>query len=217
MASRPQIRVERACASKSLERPYGMDSSKCRSGDFTGEGRASHSSRPDGFRHRSRRYAASHPLAVLYGLLPICHEIRRPGSFESVAVVYPACRWRGSSSWPSWIVAHRGPNRGAGVTRQGCYRPDAVSGRPKGHGFRHSLCTPGERDYRRLRRLCPRVRDILCPDRPDDPPQFVGHRNRRLVVAAPLAEVQGPSMQAGGGRPPAAVRRKQHRAGAVRE
>src|SRR5215217_5632471 len=45
------------------------------------------------------------------------------------------------------IMDNRAPraNRGAGVTRQGCYRPDAVSGRPKGHGFRHSLRTPGER------------------------------------------------------------------------
>src|SRR5215207_5085532 len=42
------------------------------------------------------------------------------------------------------IMDSRAPraNRGAGVTRQGCYRPDAVSGRPKGHGFRHSLRTP---------------------------------------------------------------------------
>src|SRR5215218_1151946 len=45
----------------------------------------------------------------VYGLLPICHEIRRPASFESLAVVYPACRWRRLSSWPSWIIAHRGP------------------------------------------------------------------------------------------------------------
>ena len=25
-------------------------------------------------------------------------------SFASVAVVYPACRWRASASWPTWIV-----------------------------------------------------------------------------------------------------------------
>ena len=30
-------------------------------------------------------------------------------------------------------------NRGAGVERQGCYRPAAVSVGPKGHGSRHSL------------------------------------------------------------------------------
>jgi len=35
--------------------------------------------------------------------------IRSLQSFESVAVVYPACRWRHSSSWPTWIVAHRWP------------------------------------------------------------------------------------------------------------
>jgi hypothetical protein len=31
------------------------------------------------------------------------------GSFVSAAVVYPACVRRLSSSWPTWIVAHRGP------------------------------------------------------------------------------------------------------------
>jgi hypothetical protein len=30
-------------------------------------------------------------------------------------------------------------NRGAGVKRQGCYRPDAVSVGPKGHESGHSL------------------------------------------------------------------------------
>ena len=35
-------------------------------------------------------------------------------------------------------------NRGTGVKRQGCYRPDAVSVEPKGHGSRHSLSISGE-------------------------------------------------------------------------
>ena len=30
-------------------------------------------------------------------------------SFESAAVVYPACAWKASASWPTWTVAHRGP------------------------------------------------------------------------------------------------------------
>ena len=39
------------------------------------------------------------------------------------------------------IMDSRAPraNRGAGVERQGCYRPDAVSVGPKGHRSRHSL------------------------------------------------------------------------------
>ena len=51
------------------------------------------------------------------------------------------------------IMDSRAPraNRGAGVTRQGCYRPDAVSGRPKGHGFRHSLRTPGGKGFPSVR------------------------------------------------------------------
>ena len=49
-------------------------------------------------------------LGAVYGRLPVVKRVGRDGrSFASVAVVYPTCRWRASASWPTWIVADRGP------------------------------------------------------------------------------------------------------------
>ena len=49
-------------------------------------------------------------LAVRIWTPPVIKRVGRDGrSFASVAVVYPACPWRAFASWPTWIVAHRGP------------------------------------------------------------------------------------------------------------
>ena len=87
-------------------------------------------------------------------------------------------------------------NRGAGVERQGCYRPAAVSVGPKGHGSRHSLSISGRCGERSVRRARHGIGDIFGPDRPGQASQFIGDRNRRFGVAAPVPEGHRPVMPA---------------------
>jgi hypothetical protein len=142
-----------------------------------------------------------------------------PASFESAAVVYPACVGRKRSSLANMDSRAPRANRGAGVKRQGCYRPEAVSVEPKGHGSRHSLSISGESGEQSLRRQGHGVRDILLPDGPDEAAEFVGHRYGRLVVAAAVAERESPVMQSAQrlrGKA-LALGRDEHRAGPVGE
>ena len=86
-------------------------------------------------------------------------------------------------------------NRGVGLEGQGCYRPDAVSVGPKGHGSGHSLSISRERSRVWLRGVRHRERHVLLPDRPHDAAEFISDRDRGFVVAAPRAEGQRPVMQ----------------------
>ena len=88
-------------------------------------------------------------------------------------------------------------NRGAGVKRQGCYRPDAVSVGPKGHESRHSLSISRER-RRRLGYAASGIANgtSFCQTAQTMRPSLFAIGNRGFVVAAPIADGQRPVMQA---------------------
>jgi hypothetical protein len=64
-----------------------------------------------------------------------------------------------------------------------------------------------------------RERDILVPDGPHNPSEFIGHGNGGFVVAAPFPNGDRPLVQAGQGLgvAAAALRSDQHGASAMRE
>ena len=109
-------------------------------------------------------------------------------------------------------------NRGAGVERQGCYRPDAVSVRPKGH-VRVTRSASRVEVSLGLRRVRQCAGHILVPNRPNESAEFVRHGNRGFVVAAPRVHRHRPVVQTREGLlgRPAPVGRREHRARAVGE
>ena len=82
-------------------------------------------------------------------------------------------------------------NRGAGVKRQGCYRPEAVSVGPKGHRLGHSLSISGGKSRLTLGRISQDAGNISRPDGPDDAAQFIRHGDRGFVVPAPVVQGDG--------------------------
>ena len=143
----------------------------------------------------------------------VANSVHRSG-----AVVYPACRWRVRSSWPRWIVAHRGPivvpasSARAAIGLMRCRWTDGPSvaslaehSRGKGLPSRYAASAPSyghpwSRPPRRSARVCWPPRSSPCCGRAarggPAPTRCSGHVAR--------------------GRP-AAMRRTEHRAGAVRE
>lgn len=85
-------------------------------------------------------------------------------------------------------------NRGAGVKRQGCYRPEAVSVGAKGHRSGHSLSISGGKSRLTLGRIGQGAGHISLPDCPDDAAKFIRHCDGGCVVAAPMAEGHRPLM-----------------------
>jgi hypothetical protein len=79
-------------------------------------------------------------------------------------------------------------NRGAGLKGQGCYRPGAVSVRPKGHRRIHSLSisvwqvlVAPPLDRRGIGKW-----QVAVPHGPDDAPQFIRHGDRGFVMSPPF-------------------------------
>ena len=154
-------------------------------------------------RHPSRWLSPQRPSSRGFGrgVLFIERRVlarRSRRGVESTAVVYPVSVGRRQAPGHHGSRTPRA-TRGVGVGRRGCLSAWCGVGRFEAPcpSFKHAAvavvgCSRGEGD-------------VPGPDGPDDPSQIVGHRERRHVVAAPLADLQRPLVQARqrlGGPPP---------------
>ena len=110
-------------------------------------------------------------------------------------------------------------NRGVGLERQGCYRPDAVSVGPKGHGSGHSLSISGEGHRVRLGGVGQGEWHIFCQTAQTMRPSLFATAIVALLWPAPGAQgdrpVMQPSERLAAGR--ATMRHEEDGAGPVRQ